>query len=153
MRPVSLKSHSKGNILHLGYGDLSKLLFLEVLCAAAKSRTIHWCSRRTHHLIKMQTETLDITLGPVLTSVTCFCHVDYTKLLLNRDQQSSWGVKNHLSHRRVQAAPVSKFYTTASEDCSAEQWDIHAFLVHCWGKLSRIHFKWIWWIFFLAVMG
>lgn len=41
VRAVSLRSLSEGNILHLNYGDPSKLLLLEMLSAAAKSRTIH----------------------------------------------------------------------------------------------------------------
>lgn len=51
-RAVPLKSPSKGNMLHLSYGRPSKLLLLEMLCAAAKSRALRWHSKRTYHLIK-----------------------------------------------------------------------------------------------------
>lgn len=51
-RPVSLKSLSSGNMLHFSYGGPSKLLLLEVLCTAEKSRGLHWHSKRTYHFIR-----------------------------------------------------------------------------------------------------
>lgn len=46
-KTMSLKSLSSRNILHLSYGGPPKLLLVEMLPAAAKSRALCWCSQGT----------------------------------------------------------------------------------------------------------